>query len=78
LHRNKLEFTYEFIGNFRGKIGQLLTTTQHNNNPPSHENNDAYVIFWTPLTLQLTKTQFTLVMELKKQKNLTKTEELRQ
>ncbi len=28
LHRNKLEFTYEFIGNFHGNIGKLLTTTQ--------------------------------------------------
>jgi hypothetical protein len=27
LHTNKLEFTYEFIGNFHGKIGKLLTTT---------------------------------------------------
>jgi hypothetical protein len=36
LNRNELEFTYEFIGNFPGKIGKLLTTTQHNN-PPSHE-----------------------------------------
>jgi hypothetical protein len=52
LHRNELEFTYEFIGNFHGKIGKLLTTTQHNS-PPSHENNDAYVIYWTPLTPQV-------------------------
>jgi hypothetical protein len=32
LHRNKLEFTYEFIGNFHVKIGKyigkLLTTTR--------------------------------------------------
>jgi hypothetical protein len=26
LHRNKLGFTWEFIGNFQGKIGKLLTT----------------------------------------------------
>jgi hypothetical protein len=35
-----------------GKIGKLLITTQHNN-PPSHENDDAYVIYWTPLTPQV-------------------------
>jgi hypothetical protein len=26
MHRNKLGFTWEFIGNFQGKIGKLLTT----------------------------------------------------
>jgi hypothetical protein len=26
MHRNKLGFTWEFIGNFQEKIGKLLTT----------------------------------------------------
>jgi hypothetical protein len=70
LHRNELEFTYEFISNFHGKIGKLLTTTQHNN-PPSHENNDAYVIYWTPLTPQVQNAIYfgMATVELKRQKN---------
>jgi hypothetical protein len=72
LHRNELEFTYEFIGNFHGKIGKLLTTTQHNN-PPSHENDDAHVIYWTPLTPQVQNAIYfgMATVELKRQKNST-------
>jgi hypothetical protein len=71
-HRNELEFTNEFIGNFHGKIGKLLTTT--------HTTIRHHMKTTTPMSSighlrhPKSKTQFTLVwpmatVELQRHKN---------
>jgi hypothetical protein len=52
LHRNKLGFTWEFIGNFQGKIGKLLTTKKQSAmNPTWPRERTTNAIYLTPSKL---------------------------